>query len=306
MSPIRSTISGDSSPIFFTALPSMKTLGETPALWQTLQSLDLPDRFDAEKALVKDYLRDYYTPDQNFSVIDSGPFPAGYFTPGAPLEGVIAADHTAVYKVMNYDTAGTTILHALVIYAHGDAAERLFGPLRKAAGEMIRMMQVTTTLLEFATAQVMLQVGTEVSFFVWRGHSDLDQRQVLVGLSTIKKLRQDFAATEYARRRRLSQLAILGPGKATEEIPRKLDIVEEDHPLVAAWSTINPEIHKILQLHRSLENEWISIDTLRIGYRIPGAPMPVTINVSGNKNLDPRGTGGGRMAVSADVGRSWI
>ncbi|KAL8882401.1 MAG: hypothetical protein Q9198_000595 [Flavoplaca austrocitrina] len=152
-------------------LPSKKTLGETPARWQTLQSLDLTDRLDAEKALVKDYLRGYYTPDQDFSVIDSGPFTAGYFTPGAPLDGVIAPDHTAVYKVTNYDATGKTILHALVIYAHGDAAERLFGPLRKAAGETMRMMQITTTLLEFATARVMLQVGTEVALFVWRGHS---------------------------------------------------------------------------------------------------------------------------------------
>ena len=121
-------------------LPNKKTLGETPAIWQTLQSLDLPDRLDAEKALVIDDLRGYYTPDQNFSVIASGPFPAGYFTPGAPLHGVIAPDHTAVYKFTNYDTAGYTILHALVIYAHGDAAEQLFISLRNAAGEMMRMM----------------------------------------------------------------------------------------------------------------------------------------------------------------------
>ncbi|KAL9031270.1 MAG: hypothetical protein Q9180_006821 [Flavoplaca navasiana] len=119
--------------------------------------------------------------------------------------------------------------------------------------------------------------------------SDLDQRQVLVGLSTIKELRQDFAVTENAHRRRISQLAILGPGKAAEEIPRKLDIVEKDHPLVAAWSTIHLQIHRILQQHRSLENDWITIDTLRIGYHIPGAPMPVTINVSVDKYFDPRG-----------------
>lgn len=98
-------------------------------------------------------------------------FPAGYFTADPPLESVIAADHAAVYKVTNYDATGNTILHALVIYAHGDAAERLLEPLRKAAGEMMRMMQITATLVEFVKAQVMLQVGTEVAFFVWRGHS---------------------------------------------------------------------------------------------------------------------------------------
>ncbi|KAL9632377.1 MAG: hypothetical protein Q9204_003821 [Flavoplaca sp. TL-2023a] len=119
--------------------------------------------------------------------------------------------------------------------------------------------------------------------------SDLDQRRVLAGLFTIKKVRQDFAATENTQRRRLSQLAVLGPRKSPKEIPRKLDIVEEGHPLVVAWSTIRPQIHRILQLHKSLDNEWITIDTLRIGYRIPGAPMPVTISISVDKNFDPRG-----------------
>ncbi|KAI4270261.1 MAG: hypothetical protein LQ337_006782 [Flavoplaca oasis] len=119
--------------------------------------------------------------------------------------------------------------------------------------------------------------------------SDLDQRQVLAGFSTIKKLRQEFAATENAQRGRLSQLATLGPGKAAEKIPRRIDIIEGDHPLVAAWGTINPKIHRILRQHKNLESEWITIDTLRIGYHVPDAPMPVTINVSVDKNFDPRG-----------------
>ena len=120
--------------------------------------------------------------------------------------------------------------------------------------------------------------------------SGLEKERILAGLSIIKKLRQDFAATENAQRSRLSQLAILGPDISVKETPRSIDAIEEDHPLVAAWwSTIRPQIHKILQLHKSLNNEWITIDTLRIGYSIPGATMPATISISVDKNVEPRG-----------------
>ncbi|KAL9027628.1 MAG: hypothetical protein Q9180_007301 [Flavoplaca navasiana] len=145
------------------------TWSAVPTLWRIAQSLDLPDRLDAEKAVAKDLIVSYFKSDDNFNIDESGSFPPGYFAPGAPLEGILEQDHTAVYKVMRSNGRGLKWLHTLVIYAHGDEIEGLFEPLQKAAGKMLRMTYIRTTLLTAGKAFVMFQIGTKVAFFAWYG-----------------------------------------------------------------------------------------------------------------------------------------
>ncbi|KAL9036469.1 MAG: hypothetical protein Q9180_004283 [Flavoplaca navasiana] len=115
----------------------------------------------------------------------------------------------------------------------------------------------------------------------------LESRRILAELSNVKRTRQDFAATENAQKRQVSQLAILGPEISEMKTPRSIDIIEGDHPLVAAWSRIHPQIHRILQQHKELNRSWYSIATLRIGYRLPDSSMPVTIIIIVDKSFDP-------------------
>ncbi|KAL8705088.1 MAG: hypothetical protein Q9201_001771 [Fulgogasparrea decipioides] len=70
-------------------------------------------------------------------------------------------------------------------------------------------------------------------------------------------------------------------------IPRVIGVVEDSHPLVAAWPSINPRIHTIIDEYPKLKNGWRSIDVLRIGYRTDEfRSTPVTISVTVDWDLN--------------------
>ncbi|KAL8853485.1 MAG: hypothetical protein Q9221_001644 [Calogaya cf. arnoldii] len=140
-----------------------------PSLWQAAQSYDPADCLDAEKSMVRDFHGHYFSQDHGFSIIESGSFPSGYHAPGAPLEGILEGDQTAILKVMKKDGRGATYLHALVVFAHGDNAEELIKPVQQAAGKMLRMTYIRTSLISEETAFVVIQIGLSLAFFQWNG-----------------------------------------------------------------------------------------------------------------------------------------
>ena len=71
------------------------------------------------------------------------------------------------------------------------------------------------------------------------------------------------------------------------EEARAMDVVEFDHPFVAAWPKINPLLHGILENYPRLEDNWRAIDVMRLGFnRAPS--LPVIISITVDWVLDPR------------------
>ncbi|KAI4113677.1 MAG: hypothetical protein LQ338_008135 [Usnochroma carphineum] len=76
----------------------------------------------------------------------------------------------------------------------------------------------------------------------------LEQQRLLAGISAIAKLRQDFAATAESS------------STPPKQKQKRIDVVEETHPIEAAWeTTINPQVHKILEQSPKLDEAWASI-----------------------------------------------
>lgn len=70
---------------------------------------------------------------------------------------------------------------------------------------------------------------------------------------------------------------------------RTIRVVEPNHSLVAAWLTINPQIHTIIGEYPRLKEGWRSIDLLRIGYQSEEySPTPVTVSVTVDWGLNRR------------------
>ncbi|KAL9002421.1 MAG: hypothetical protein Q9188_004648 [Gyalolechia gomerana] len=53
----------------------------------------------------------------------AGPCHAEYFTPGAPLAGLVIPEHAAVFKVLPRDQSGLRKLHTLVFFVYGGLEE---------------------------------------------------------------------------------------------------------------------------------------------------------------------------------------
>ena len=71
--------------------------------------------------------------------------------------------------------------------------------------------------------------------------------------------------------------------------PRTMLPLESNHPLVGAWTRVNPRIHTIMEETARLQDAWKSIDVLRVGYvREDYQETPVTISITVDWNLDRR------------------
>ena len=69
--------------------------------------------------------------------------------------------------------------------------------------------------------------------------------------------------------------------------PRTMLPLESNHPLVGAWTRVNPRIHTIMEETARLQEAWKSIDVLRLGYvREDYQETPVTISITVDWNLD--------------------
>ena len=69
---------------------------------------------------------------------------------------------------------------------------------------------------------------------------------------------------------------------------RKVGAVEGDHPLVAAWPKIKPDMHAILAQHQKLHENWRTIDVVRLGFSASPPPLPIVVSVTVDWTLDPR------------------
>ena len=71
--------------------------------------------------------------------------------------------------------------------------------------------------------------------------------------------------------------------------PRTLSPLEPSHPLVGAWTRVNPRIHTVIEETARLQEAWKSIDVLRLGYvREDYQETPVTISITVDWILDRR------------------
>ena len=69
--------------------------------------------------------------------------------------------------------------------------------------------------------------------------------------------------------------------------PRTILPLESNHPLVGAWTRVNPRIHTVMEETARLQGAWKSIDVLRLGYvREDYQETPVTISITVDWNLD--------------------
>ena len=69
--------------------------------------------------------------------------------------------------------------------------------------------------------------------------------------------------------------------------PRTMLPLEPSHPLVGAWTRVNPRIHTVMEETARLQDAWKSIDVLRLGYvREDYQETPVTISITVDWNLD--------------------
>ena len=71
--------------------------------------------------------------------------------------------------------------------------------------------------------------------------------------------------------------------------PRTMLPLEPNHPLVGAWTRVNPRIHTVLEKTARLQETWKSIDVLRLGYVSEDyQETPVTISITVDWILDRR------------------
>ena len=69
--------------------------------------------------------------------------------------------------------------------------------------------------------------------------------------------------------------------------PRTMLPLEPSHPLVGAWTRVNPRIHNVIEETARLQEAWKSIDVLRLGYvREDYQETPVTISITVDWGLD--------------------
>ena len=71
--------------------------------------------------------------------------------------------------------------------------------------------------------------------------------------------------------------------------PRTIDIVEKEYPLVSLWPNIDAQIHIIIKDSPKVNDGWLTIDVLRIGYISEVmSPKPVTVSITVDWSLDRR------------------
>ena len=67
---------------------------------------------------------------------------------------------------------------------------------------------------------------------------------------------------------------------------RVIDVVEASHPLVRAWPAIRPHLHDILEQYPKLDENWCTIDLLRLGFILTLGTLPIVGRRLNNSRLD--------------------
>ncbi|MCJ1474788.1 hypothetical protein MMC13_003448 [Lambiella insularis] len=69
---------------------------------------------------------------------------------------------------------------------------------------------------------------------------------------------------------------------------KAIEVVEADHPLVGAWPDIKPYLHNILRSFPRLNNNWITIDVIRMDFVTAPLPYPIVVSITVDWSLDPK------------------
>ena len=67
-----------------------------------------------------------------------------------------------------------------------------------------------------------------------------------------------------------------------------MKVIEDDHPIIAVWHRIQPEIHSILAQSQFLRDRWCSIAVIRLGHITEdGPPLPTVVAILVDWDVNP-------------------
>lgn len=98
-------LSGAPPPSFLHTVTPPPSQGNSPlteagARSQAATFLPLAERVVAEILIIRDLTESYFSINERFNVVSSGPFPTKYFAAGAPFAGLLIPEQMAIFKVL--------------------------------------------------------------------------------------------------------------------------------------------------------------------------------------------------------------